>query len=252
MIVIPMAGLSTRFYKAGYKSPKYMLKINNNTLFSLVVKSFKYYFNKEFFLFICKVEQFDIIDFINKELSALGLSKEQYHVCILDKETEGQAETVYKGLLNFKNAYSEPLTIFNIDTIRPNFTHPTINNEIDGNLGVFKGKGTHWSFVKPKDPNFETGAVIEVAEKQPISNFCSTGLYYFKSISFYNDLFESTVNIPSQMLQGGERYIAPLYNLAIQSNLKIAYNLIGISEVFFCGTPEEYLELKNYKFEDLF
>ncbi|EOA0230274.1 capsular biosynthesis protein, partial [Escherichia coli] len=34
MIVIPMAGLSSRFKKAGYVKPKYMLEAHGKTLFS--------------------------------------------------------------------------------------------------------------------------------------------------------------------------------------------------------------------------
>ncbi|ECR5117115.1 capsular biosynthesis protein, partial [Salmonella enterica] len=33
MIIIPMAGLSSRFFKAGYTKPKYELKAHDKTLF---------------------------------------------------------------------------------------------------------------------------------------------------------------------------------------------------------------------------
>ena len=33
MILIPMMGKSSRFTQAGYKLPKYMLKVGNETLF---------------------------------------------------------------------------------------------------------------------------------------------------------------------------------------------------------------------------
>ncbi|EKD6920812.1 capsular biosynthesis protein, partial [Campylobacter coli] len=43
-IVFPMAGLSSRFSNAGYKIPKYMLEIQNQTVFYNAVLSFKCYF----------------------------------------------------------------------------------------------------------------------------------------------------------------------------------------------------------------
>ena len=38
-----MAGLSSRFAKAGYKVPKYMLDIDGNSVFYHAVSSFKRY-----------------------------------------------------------------------------------------------------------------------------------------------------------------------------------------------------------------
>ena len=44
MIVIPMAGLSSRFFKASYDIPKYMLTAHDESLFDHSVKSFSQYF----------------------------------------------------------------------------------------------------------------------------------------------------------------------------------------------------------------
>ena len=52
MIIIPMAGLSSRFKDAGYVKPKYMLEAHGKTLFSHSLYSFKNYFDSESFLFV--------------------------------------------------------------------------------------------------------------------------------------------------------------------------------------------------------
>ncbi|MBF7049488.1 capsular biosynthesis protein, partial [Campylobacter volucris] len=52
IIIFPMAGLSSRFFKAGYKKPKYMLNIMQNSVFYNAVIGFKEYFNECTFLFI--------------------------------------------------------------------------------------------------------------------------------------------------------------------------------------------------------
>lgn len=44
MFIIPMAGLSSRFFKAGYNKPKYQLMLGKETVFSWAVKSFEKYF----------------------------------------------------------------------------------------------------------------------------------------------------------------------------------------------------------------
>ena len=54
MIVIPMAGLSSRFTKAGYDKPKYMLEAFGRSLFWHAVSSFSNYFDSEDFLFIAR------------------------------------------------------------------------------------------------------------------------------------------------------------------------------------------------------
>ena len=40
MIVIPMAGLSSRFTKAGYTKPKYMLPLAGKSVFAHSIESF--------------------------------------------------------------------------------------------------------------------------------------------------------------------------------------------------------------------
>jgi hypothetical protein len=93
-----------------------------------------------------------------------------------------------------------------------------------------------------EDP--EACRVAEVTEKIRISDLCSTGLYYFRSTGMFFDLYAGIAGRDPATLQGGERYIAPLYNTAIREGRDIRYALIGRDEVRFCGTPDEYEALK--------
>ena len=52
IIVLPMAGASSRFYNAGYTVPKYMLPLGNETVFDKSVKSFEKMFWYDKFIFI--------------------------------------------------------------------------------------------------------------------------------------------------------------------------------------------------------
>lgn len=238
MIVIPMAGLSSRFFKAGYNVPKYMLSIGGKSLFKLTVESFKKYFLNSKFVFIVR-EDFDTPHFVVSELNELGIKN--YEIVVLSQETKGQAETVYLGLQAVKPDEFEDLTIFNIDTIRPNFEYPDLSKLGDGYLEVFEGSGDNWSFAKPicKDST----VVDKTAEKNPISNLCSTGLYHFKSIlTFINAYNRESIKNESELVRG-ELYIAPLYNQLINEGYEIHYNLIDKSDVVFSGTPSEYEEL---------
>jgi hypothetical protein len=234
MIVITMAGLSSRFFKAGYTVPKYQLTLGSNTVFYHAIYSFKNYFDKEKFVFIVR-DVYDTVEFVQKEIVKLKIK--DFDIVVLEHETRGQAETAYLGLKHYQDDF--PVTIFNIDTIRHNYIKPDFLNDCDGYLEVFKGDGEHWSFVLAGEDN----NVVKTAEKERISDLCSDGLYYFKSKDLFQNLFLSTLS--SNKLTNEEYYVAPMYNLLIEKGFNIKYDLISVDEVDFCGTPEEYEALSK-------
>ena len=135
------------------------------------------------------------------------------------------------------------VTIFNIDTFRPNFEFPNVQAESDGYLEVFRGSGDNWSFAKPI--NEQSTQVIETAEKRPISDLCSTGLYYFAEMQDYLSAYHHYAALPQSQWDKGELYIAPLYNYLIAQGKSIHYHLIARDEVIFCGVPAEYDAFKE-------
>lgn len=239
MIVIPMAGLSRRFRDAGFDLPKYMLPAKGSSLFEHSVRSFERYFNKEEFLFIA-LGVADTEKFIHDECKHFGLSS--YRVAILDAPTRGQAETVYLGLETLGGDRDHPITVFNIDTFRPGFKYPEEFDlsDVDGYLETFVGSGKNWSNVLPVSP--DCNRVIKTAEKAEISEFCCTGLYYFKTAHLFCDVFEKVKGLEAATLQGGEFYIAPMYNELIAQGADIRFSIIPRDEVIFCGVPDEYRE----------
>ncbi len=234
MIIIPMAGLSSRFFEAGYNKPKYMLEAHDRTLFEHSVRSFERYFSNVPFVFIVR-DVFNTPDFVKNSAEALGIAK--FRIVILENETRGQAETVYLALKKLK-IENGPITIFNIDTFRPGFKFPDSSLIGDGFLEVFEGTGDNWSFARPMNDN--SMRVAETAEKKPISNLCSDGLYHFSNASDFIESFNEYKSRPRKEWTKGELYIAPLYNFLIKNNRNIFYSKIPASRVIFCGTPDEY------------
>lgn len=244
MIVIPMAGLSSRFFKAGYSVPKYMLEAHGCSVFEHVLSGFSEYFNQETFVFIIR-DVFDTKKFIEQKLKKLNINK--FAIVTLKVETRGQAETVAIGLRMLDSvAEGDTLTIFNIDTFRLNFKYPNLDELGDGYLEVFLGDGLNWSYVLPESIN--STKVIKTTEKDPISNLCCTGLYHFSSVHNYFLAYNQYVNIPSEKLCNSELYVAPMYNILIGLGKNIHYNLIDQHDVVFCGVPEEYLLFCNSGF----
>ncbi|WP_201536591.1 glycosyltransferase family 2 protein [Psychrobacter ciconiae] len=231
MIVIPMAGLSSRFFKARFDVPKYQLKIGDDFVFDLALKSFERYFTTELFVIVLR-DAFDAKAFAQSRLAALGIKN--YLIKVLDFETQGQAETVLLGIDSPKIADDEPLFIFNIDTFRYDFSKPDFLPDCAGYLEVFQGDGDHWSFIKVDDKD----NVIRTTEKERISNLCSDGLYYFANKKLYIDLL---IKAKAQnLLVNNELYIAPIYNLLIEQGKSVRYHCITDDEIDFCGTPDEY------------
>lgn len=243
MIVIPMAGLSSRFFKAGYTKPKYMLDAHGISLFDHAVNSFKAYFKTETFLFIVR-DVYGTVEFVKQRVNVLGITS--FHVVVLQEETRGQAETVYLGLKQLNLNNNDSMTVFNIDTFRPDFQYPNLALLGDGYLEVFQGSGDNWSFAKPK--NNETTEVVETAEKRAISDLCCTGLYHFAHNKDFIEAFDFYTQLPPEMWDKGELYIAPMYNHLIKENKSIHYHLIEREEVIFCGVPSEYDDFKTLQF----
>ncbi len=236
MIIIPMGGLSRRFTEAGFTVPKYMLPARGKSVFAHAVSSFAAYFDSHPFLFIVR----DVAatpDFVRRECAALGIRDAT--VIVLRAETRGQAETVDLGLTEAGVPASEPVTIFNIDTFRPDFRFPDFGAEpTDGYLEVFRGSGANWSYVRPAAPDSSLAA--ETAEKRPISDLCCTGLYHFASAALYRSAYAAFAADfrPSEALR--ELYVAPMYNHLIARGCAIRYHLIPPEAVIFCGVPAEY------------
>lgn len=231
LFVIPMAGLSSRFFKAGFTVPKYMLPLDGQSMFEWSVSSFKQYFETDHFLFILR-DVYDTPTFVRQQIEQMGIL--HYQLVILTNETRGQADTVWLGLQ--QSTYQDDLIIFNIDSRRHEYTKPVWLAECDGYLEVFKGEGDHWSFAQPI--NEHSMRVRRTTEKERISDLCSDGLYHFKSRCLFDQAFEDAVK--HNKLIRGELYIAPLYNFLIEADLDIRFDCIHPSQIDFCGTPSEY------------
>ena len=235
-IIIPMAGLSSRFTNAGYVLPKYMLYVKNRSLFNLAVSSFEKYFDTCRFVFIAR-DVFDTRTFIEKECELMGVK--DFSIVILPQPTRGQAETVLEGITRAGVAEEEPVLIFNIDTFRPGFTFPEDMNGWDGYLEVFVGSGKNWSYAKTESD--DSTLVVETAEKVEISRYCSTGLYYFSSASSFMTAYTENLEHPKD--GKAELYVAPLYNHLIKAGKKIHIHVIDREDVIFSGVPAEYEQI---------
>ncbi|MCJ2006269.1 capsular biosynthesis protein [Methylobacterium sp. J-092] len=234
MIVIPMAGLSSRFTAAGYDRPKYMLSLHGSTVFAHAVGSFSALFSTTPFLFIGRPIM-GTESFLRAECATLGIADAR--IVMLDHETSGQAESVELGFLRAGAACDEPMTIFNIDTFRKDFAFPDAlwYERSAGYLEVFRGTGANWSYVGP-EAGADEPLVARTTEKDPISDLCCNGLYHFAAAKDFLWALSREREAPS----APELYVAPLYNRLIAIGKRIHYRLVSTDRITFCGVPSEY------------
>jgi hypothetical protein len=242
MIVIPMAGESARFRAAGYTKPKYALPVLGENVFYFALQSFRHYFSSEKFIFICRSDV-GIQKFITEQ--CLKLSIEDFEIFEISIATRGQADTVDIGLGQLGNVSGENLTIFNIDTFRRDFFFPDFQEKMKagGFLETFVGIGDQWSFVEPSANN----KVRRTAEKERISEYCSTGLYHFNTVEHFQFALNIERAKDPRELKNGELYVAPLFNVLIKEGLDIRFTVISPSDIIFCGIPSEYEALQKIK-----
>jgi len=238
-IVITMAGLGSRFKKAGYRVPKYMIEAHGRTLFEWSMMSLSGYQSMiEQCIFVVRKED-QSADFITAECRKMGINRHQ--IIEIGYLTDGQATTAM--LASCKWNKENGLLIYNIDTyVEPGqLRYEEIKG--DGFIPCFYGKGDHWSFVKLD----EVGKAVEVREKSRVSDYCTLGAYYFASCQLYEELYNEYY-VGSQNLEKGEKYVAPMYNFLIQKGGEIYISLVDEGTVHVLGTPEELREfLTNYK-----
>ena len=119
------------------------------------------------------------------------------------------------------------------------FMYKMSEQQLDAGILTFKSTHPKWSFVKLNDDNF----VTEVAEKKPISDIATVGIYYWKRGSAYVRYAEQMIS--KNIRVNNEFYVCPVFNEAILDGKKIkTYN---IENMWGLGTPEDLtFFLKNY------
>lgn len=226
-IVITMGGLGSRFRKAGYNIPKYEIMVSNRTLFEWSMLSLKNFFDEKFIF--CVRQDDNAVDFITEKCKELGIKGQ---IVELNNVTRGQAETVLFARCFWKS--EDELFIYNIDTYIESDELKKERIHGDGFIPCFYSTGDHWSFVKLD----VDGRVLEVKEKERISDNCSIGAYYFSSAKLYENIYcEYYGN--GVRLEHGEEYIAPMYNLMIKNKYNVYIQSIESEKVHVLGTPEE-------------
>ena len=169
----------------------------------------------------------------------LNLLKPGCDIVTVDGLTEGAACTALlaKTLIDNEN----PLLMANSDQVIEWNSNECLYafgaDAIDGGILTFKATHPKWSYAKIGDDGF----VSEVAEKNPISDNATVGIYYWKHGSDFVRYAEQMIS--KNVRVNNEFYVCPVFNEAISDGKKIRVK--EVSKMWGIGTPEDlshYLE----------
>ena len=231
-VIIPMAGRGKRFEDAGYSFPKPLIDVNGKPMIQIIIENLNLTAKH---IFICQgehVQKFAIHDLMN-------LLKPDSEIISINEITQGAAETVLKAKDLINN--DDELIIANsdqwIDWNPQHFLSFMRKKEADGGIVTFISTHPKWSYVRINDENL----VEEVAEKRPISNIATVGIYYYKHGKDFVKAAEQMMR--KNIRTNNEFYVAPVFNEMIESGKKI--HIYPIAEMKGLGTPEDLLRFFN-------
>ena len=232
-IVVPMAGAGSRFQAAGYTFPKPLIEVQGEPMIAKVVKNINLQGQYIFLVQKTHYEKYNL-------QGLLTLIAPNCKIVQIDGLTEGAACTVLKAKEYINN--NEPLIIANSDQYIKWNSFETISSfnhkDADGGILSFTSVHPKHSFAKV-DSN---GYVTEVAEKNPISNNATVGIYHWKQGSDFVRYAEQMIS--KNIRTNNEFYICPVYNEAIRDGKKI--KISSVDEMWGMGTPEELNNFLNH------
>lgn len=235
-ILILMAGRGSRFKEVGYTVPKSLIPIKGKPMVSWAVESLAAVKNKKL-IFVLLQEQ-DEKYHISKELKKLYGKK--IMIILAPSVTEGAAISALLAKPHI-NTFEE-LIISNADH---HFVSRAFIEELEkekkryeGLIPVFEATHPRWSFAKVNDKGF----VTEVAEKVPISNRATVGVYYFKHGKDF--VWAAEEMIKKDIRRNNEFYVCPVFNELLGRGDKI--KSVSADAMWSMGTPEDVTYFEKY------
>jgi HAD superfamily hydrolase (TIGR01509 family) len=234
-VLIPMAGAGSRFQQAGYTFPKPLIDVEGKPMIQVVVDNLNI---DATFIYVVQKEHREKYNLD----TLLNLITPNCKIVEVDGMTEGAACTTLLAKEFIDN--DSPLVMANSDQFvewdSNEFMYKMIEQKVDGGILTFTATHPKWSFAKVD----EYGYVTEVAEKNPISDIATVGVYYWAKGSDYVKYAEQMIS--KNIRTNNEFYTCPTFNEAIGDGKKI--KTFNIDKMWGLGTPEDlkyYLE--NYK-----
>jgi hypothetical protein len=250
VILIPMAGASSRFAAEAarvpaYSQPKFRLPLWGGTVFDCAIAGFQEHFDDA--QFVCVVRDRAAFDFAFGHARHAGVRNLQL---ITEQSPTSFWQTVHVGLSRARGIAERPLVVSPVDTFRLNFQR-------------MQGVG-HYTEFAPRNLNAKYTAGISAPNSAEMSKALKntaalpflrhTGVYNFTNSTVLGDVLDEMAKdrpafIARSSLASLSRHIGfsidMAEGLAIQSAFArraqpLRARLISAHDVVFCGVPAEY------------
>jgi capsule biosynthesis phosphatase len=236
IIIIPLGGTGERFKQHGYTTPKAFINIFGKPILYylldnlVITKNIKYIYipyNKEY-------SEYRIEDTLQKDYPTLNFT-----FLKLENQTKGSAQTINIALSKIHEPDCPVLCLdgdnfYNIDIIKlwdsKNFIC-TFNDLSESPVPMY-------SYIYVENDN-----VLQIKEKNKISNLACTGAYGFSS---YKSLLSFTQKIiDNDITQNNEFYMSGVIDEMLQNNMQFYYEIINKTDYVCLGTPIQVLQFYN-------
>ena len=236
-VLIPMAGRGSRFATQGYTFPKPLIDVKGKPMIQVVTENLNIKAN---YTFIVQKEHYEKYSLQH----LLNLIAPNCNIVQVDGITEGAACTTLLAKEFIDN--DEPLLMANSDQFVEWDSNETLyaftNGNCDGGIITFPATHPKWSYAKLG----EDGYVSEVAEKKPISEHATVGIYWWAKGSDYVKYAEQMIE--KDIRVNNEYYVCPVFNEAIGDGKKVRIKEIEKEGMWGIGTPEDLnYFLEHYK-----
>jgi len=236
-VLIPMAGRGSRFATQGYTFPKPLIDVKGKPMIQVVTENLNIKAN---YTFIVQKEHYEKYSLQH----LLNLIAPDCNIVQVDGITEGAACTTLLAKEYIDN--DEPLLMANSDQFVEWDSNETLyafsNGNCDGGIITFPATHPKWSYAKLG----EDGYVSEVAEKKPISEHATVGIYWWAKGSDYVKYAEQMIE--KDIRVNNEYYVCPVFNEAIEDGKKVRIKEIEKEGMWGIGTPEDLnYFLEHYK-----
>lgn len=231
-IVIPMAGRGSRFADAGYDVPKPLISVHGKPMIEWVVENLRPS-RPHRFVFLCLAEH------VRRYGMAARLAEiaPGCEIVTVDGVTQGAACTVLlaRELIDT----DAPLMAANsdqwVESDMDDYLRRSDDPALAGLIMTMWADHPKWSYVRLDD----RGDVVEVVEKEVVSNEATVGIYNFARGSDY--VRAADAMIACGLRVNGEFYVAPTYNQLIAEGASVGFENIGSVEdgMYGLGTPAD-------------
>lgn len=233
-----MSGFGERFRRAGYEIPKPLIEVEGRPIVGHVVDLYP---GIEKVTFICNKQHIEDSNFEME--SKLKSIRPDANIKIIEPHKLGPIHAILNVIDSFDPEepvivnYCDFTCIWDFEA----FKKFVVDNKSDGCVIGYTGFHPHmlgsknYAYVK-----IDNGLPVDIQEKQPytkdpMSEFASSGSYYFSSVSLMRDCFEEVV--AKDLNVNGEYYVSMAYKPLFSQNKNVS--VFPVEHFMQWGTPED-------------